>query len=170
MFGGVGWLLFALYKILEGILRATWFIAKGLVKGGIALTKLATGKSNKVSINKIKSMGYPAITTIRRDLLENVVKQAKPYGIIKYAIPKGQKGKDVIDIVMLNNDVPLLNHIITKIQDEGQAERSGNNSSAIEHPLSRVSEKASVVGKVEGYKKTQGEFTPLFQEKGDFIK
>ena len=161
----VGWSLLALFKLAAGILRLTWWIAKSTVKGVVSLLKLAKGTSRKISIRAQSKRGINDIKKIRQEDMRSFDRHSRQYGIY-YAVPRGQKGKEALDVLILHNDIPQIERIFEKMHGVVQGTEIGGDA-----PTNEASQNnTSVFERVEEIKKSIGENTQNIKSKGDFEK
>ena len=162
----VGLALFAFFKLVAMMLRLAVWVVKSIVKGVVSLVKLARGISRRVSVRSLSKRGINDIVKIGKKDLRTFDSHCRKYGVY-YAIPRGQKGKDPLDVLILHHDIPQIKRIKEKM---GDVEKEPSESDA---PLKVASEeKASVVGKVEDIKQRQATADRLPQniDKGVFEK
>ena len=155
----VGWSLYALFKLLAGILKLTWWIGKSVVKGIISLVKLARGTSRQINVRALSERGITDLLKVRQEDLRTFDRHCRQYAV-NYAIPKGQKGKNPIEVLILHNDLSRIKRITEKM-DVAKAVRK-------DAPLKEASDNqnASVVEQVENIKKSLADRASKNIEKG----
>ena len=156
----IGWSLLAFLKLLASIVKMTWWLAKSIIKGVVALAKLINSTSMKIGTKALSKQGISDIMQIRQDEMKDFDKQCRAYKVF-YAIPRGQKGKDVLDVMILNNDIPRINRIFDKM---GGSEKETSGGDALPIEASQIKE--SVVVKVEAIKDRLADRVPKNIEKG----